>query len=178
VVFLFAVVAVVAAAGVGCGGDDGDASAGGGQGYDPEASTTMTTASLTKAQFVKQLNKICREAWTTVTGNWDEYTSTQDPKLSERKRFEEAVPLSLLAGLDFHIFDNVRGLGAPRGEEAAIEEMIGPFQVAVELGWKNRWRAHSIAEIAPHFEEYNAHARRQGLDDCLVDEAHLAPIES
>ncbi|HEU5141560.1 MAG TPA: hypothetical protein VFU04_00215 [Solirubrobacterales bacterium] len=174
----FAVVLLVLAVGLGGCGDDDGGDAGEAQAYQPEASTTMTTASLTNAQFVNRLNKICRRAWTTVVGNWHEYTGTLDQKLSKAKRFEEAVPLSLLAGLDFHIFDNVRRLGAPPGRATAIEEMIGPFQVAVELGWKNRWTARSIEEIPPHFEEYNAHARRHGLDDCVVDEAHLKPIEN
>jgi hypothetical protein len=78
---------------------------------------------------------------------------------------------------NFHIFDNFRILGAPAGEQRAIEEIIGPFQAAVELGWKERWRAYSIADIPPQFEIYNRRARRYGLDDCLVDKAHLQPIE-
>jgi hypothetical protein len=175
--FLVAVAAVATALVLGCGGDDGDASDGD-QTYDPEASTTVSTASITKAQFVKQVNKLCREAWVVVLDNWEVYTGTQDPKLNERKRFEEAVQLSLLAGVDFHIFDEIRQLGAPAGEERAIEEIIGPFQIAVELGWKNRWRAHSVVEIIPQFEDYNKRARRYGLDDCLVDETHIAPIEA
>ncbi len=167
---------------VGCGGDNGGSSNGNSanaaETYDPEASTTMSTASLTKAQFIKKMNKECREAWVTVIDNWDVYTGTQDPKLGERKRFEEAVPLSFLAGIDFHIFDEFRIVGAPRGEERAIEKIIGPFQIAVELGWKNRWRAHSVAEILPHFEEYNAGAERYGLDDCVLRQSRLEPIET
>lgn len=138
----------------------------------------MTTASITKAEFVKRVNEICREAWVVVLDNWNDYTATQDRKLSEKKRFEEAVQLSLLAGIDFHIFDEIINLGAPRSEERAIEEMIGPFQAAVELGWKKRWRAHSVAEVTPHFQEYNQRARQYGLDDCLVDESHMRAIEA
>jgi hypothetical protein len=161
----------------GCGGNDSNGGAST-QAYDPEASTTLTTAAIGKAQFVKRANELCRRAWVEIRENWDEYSSTQDPKLSEKKRFEEAVQLSLLAGLDFHIFDEIRSLGAPRGEEQAVEKIIGPFQIAVELGWKNRWHAHSVAEVTPNFQEYNERARSYGLDACLVDEAHIGPLET
>jgi hypothetical protein len=178
-VFLLVVAALVGTIVAGCGGDGGDASAGdGSKAYDVEASTTMTTASITKAQFVKRVNQICRQAWVVVLDNWDEYSATQDRKLSQRERFEEAVQLSLLAGIDFHIFDEIRQLGAPRGEEGTVEEMIGPFQAAVELGWKKRWTAHSVAEVTPHFKVYNQRAGQYGFDDCLVDESHIKPIEA
>jgi hypothetical protein len=172
-----AVAATIALAVVaGCGGDDG--SDGGSQAYQPEASTTMSTESISKAQFVRRVNGLCREAWAEVSGNWHDYTRTQDPKLSERERFEDGIQLSLLAGIDYHIFDEIRQLGAPIGEAEAIEEMIGPFQVAVELGWKKRWTGRSMHDVPPQFAEYNRHARSHGLDDCLVDMAHLRPMET
>jgi hypothetical protein len=138
----------------------------------------MGTGELTKPRFVSQLNGICREAWATIVDNWHGYTRTQSPGLSEHESFEDAVRESLLPGVVFLIFDDIHMTGAPRGDERTIEEMIGPFQVAAELGGKGRWRAHSVAEITPHFAEYNVRARHYGLDDCLVDQAHLAPIEA
>lgn len=167
----------VALASAGCGGD-GSAS-GEGQAYDVVASTTMTVASprLTKAQFVQRMNKLCREAWVTVNDNFKQHTGWQDREDSARDRFVEAVQVSLLAGIDFHIFDNFRILGSPPGEERQIEKMIGPFQASVELGQLGRWRAYSVEEIPPQFEEFNRRAARYGLDDCLVDEAHLRKID-
>lgn len=152
-----------------CGGD------GPAESYDPEASTTMKIAKppLSQAQFVRRVNGICREAWETVLDNWEVHTGNQDLKISQRKRFEEAVRVSLLAGIVFHIFDDIRQLGAPVGDEQEIEEIIGPFQIAAELGWKERWRAHNTADVEAQFETYNERARAYGLDDCLVDEAHL-----
>lgn len=160
-------------AGTGCGGEDPAES------YDPEASTTMTVAEppLTETRFIERVNSICREAWTTVLDNWEVYTGTQDQKLSERERFEEAVRVSLLAGIVFHIFDDIRQLGAPTGEEKEIEEIIGPFQIAAELGWKEEWRAHSVADVVEQFETYNERAADYELDACLVTEERLAPLE-
>lgn len=147
--------------------------------YTPEASTTMTVAepSLTKAQFVRQVNKICRTAWVTVLDNWEVYTGAQEGGLSEQELFPEAVRLSLLAGLDFHIFDDIRQLGSPQGEEEETEAIIRPFQVAVELGWKERWEASSSADVVSQFDIFNERARAYGLDDCLITEARLRPIE-
>lgn len=169
-----AAMVAIAALLAGCGGDAG------GNGYQVRASTTMTIADppLTKPQFVARVNAICREAWRTVWDNWEVYTSAQEPQLGEKERFAEAVRLSLLAGIDFHIFDNILDLGAPPGEQRRIEAIVGPFQEAVELGWADRWRAYSVAEVPPQFSQYNRLARRYGLDDCLVDGAHLRRLES
>lgn len=169
---LVASLAVVALAGSGCGGssDDDD--------FTVRASTTMTAATprLTKAQFVGQINRTCREAWATVRENWRKYTSWQDDELGTVRRFEDGLRSSLLAGIDFHIFDNVRRSGSPPGEEERIEEIIGPFQEAVERGQQKLWRARTSAQIPPHFAVYNTRARAYGLTDCLVDDARLRGI--
>lgn len=173
-------VAIAAAAiASGCGGGS-DTEAGGGQTYDPEASTTMLVARppLTKAQFVTRVNKICRTAWGIVLNNWAKFTKQQDPTKSRNQRFDEAVRLPLLSGIDFYIFDKVRELGAPAGEEQEIEAVIGPFQIAVELGWKKRWRAYSAEEVIPHFRTYNERAQQYGLSDCLVEPKRLANLEA
>lgn len=166
----------VAAIVAGCGGDSEDASAGGEKTFQVYASTTVTTADISKAQFVPRVNKICREAWKIIVDNFHIYSSTQDSELSERERTKEAIQLSLLAGLDFHIFDEIRFLGAPRGEETAIEEMIGSFQASVEKGQRNP-TAESLEEVPGKFADYNQRAGQYGLNDCLVDEAHLGRIE-
>lgn len=166
----------IAALLVGCGSNsDGSGS----DGYEVRADTTVTVAEppLTKRQFVARVNKLCREAWDTVHDNWDVHVSAQEPELKGRERFQEAVRASLLAGIDFHIFDGIYDLGAPPGEERQIEEIIGPFQLAVELGQMERWKADSIADVAAQFERYNGRASRYGLDDCLVGKSNLRGLE-
>jgi hypothetical protein len=61
---------------------------------------TVAKPPIAKDRFVSRINKLCREAWNTVHDNWNVHTGTQDPKPSERERVEEAVRLSLLAGID------------------------------------------------------------------------------
>lgn len=162
----------------GCGGDE--QGSGPGANYTVRASTTMTVASprLDKAQFISRVNRICREAWATVIDNWHQYSKSQSSGLSEAERFEDAVKRSLLAGIDFHIFDSIRILGAPPGEQKAIEEIIGPFQRSVELGQQRYWRAQNADEVVANFQEYNRLARMYGLNDCLVDQSRLRNIDT
>lgn len=181
---MFLLVGTIAFAGflAGCGGDDdSDADAAPKPTvatYDPEASTTMTAASITKAEFIRRMNEICRQSWKKVRDNWRVYGITQDASLSRKERTAEAIEESFLAGIDFYIFDNFRILGAPQGEERKIEEIIEPFQAAVELGWKKIEAVNTFPEVAELFSDYNGRAHRYGLDDCLVNKAHLAPLES
>lgn len=161
----------------GCGDDSDDASAGGDEAYQVYASTTITTADLNRAQFIARVNGICRQAWKIVADNFATHSVTQDPTLSKRERTKEAIQLSLLAGLDFHIFDEIRSLGAPRGEETTVEEIIGPFQASVEIGQKHP-TAENLQQVPAKFAEYNRRASQYDLDDCLVDAAHLRQIDS
>jgi hypothetical protein len=168
---------VTPAALAGCGGDSGGASAEGGHAYSVEADTTVTTANIAKARFIPRVNKICRQAWVVILSNFTEYSETQDPKLSKRARFAEAVQLSLMAGIDFHIFDLIYRLGAPPGEERETEKIIGSMQSAVEQGEKRLVPISSVAQVAALFGDYNQRARRYGLDDCLVDNARLRKLK-
>jgi len=168
---LIAMVVIVA----GCGGGSSDAD---GQTYSVEANTTIFPGDLTKAKFIPRVNKICRQAWVTVLGNWDEYSSTQDSRLSEKARFADAVQLSLMAGIEFHIFDNIYQTGEPQGGGHDVERMIGTLQSAIERGQKKLAPIGSVAQITELFGDYNQLASRYGLSDCLVDQQHLRGIET
>ncbi|HET8863447.1 MAG TPA: hypothetical protein VFM94_09380 [Solirubrobacterales bacterium] len=176
--FLAAAIAVALVALAGCGGDgEGGSSGEEDQGFTVRASTTMTTGKLPKAKFVRQVNKICRESWVTIRENFIDYSGWGDQGTDERKRIEPVIRLSLMAGIDFHIFDNIHFLGAPKGEERDIEEIIGPLQEAVERG-QRLGPLHSFAEVEELFSDYNRQASRYGLEDCLVDRSELNKIKA
>lgn len=167
-----AVIACVALS-VGCGGSSG-AEGSSGRPYSVEADTTVTTAKeIAPPTYRPRVNKLCREAWAIIVKNFSSYSSTQEASLSRKKRLEEAIQLSLLAGIDFHIFDEIYRLGAPSGMEREVERMIGSMQSAVEQGEKKLIPIETTAQVAHEFADYNRQAHRLGLDDCLVDEAHL-----
>lgn len=181
-------VAAFAAVVSGCGGsssssaDDSpssSANSSGDHGYVVEADTTLTTANLDRAQFIARVDKICRQAWPIIYKNFTEYSATQDPRYSKKARFTEALHLSLLAGIDFHIFDYIYELGAPPGEEQEAEKVIGTLQSAVERGEKSLAPLATIPQAVKLFGEYNQRARDYGFtDECLVDRSHLRKLEA
>ncbi len=156
---------------VGCGGASSRQSGG----YEVRAGTTMRIARppIDRGQFVRHINRACRNAWGVIEENWDSFVEREASTTTPRQRFAAAVRTPLLSGIDFFFFDSIVMLGAPPGDSHKIESFIGPFQAAVELGQMGRWVAHSPTEIVPHFAVYNRGAGRYGLTDCLIDEAHL-----
>lgn len=164
-------VGAAVAIGSGCGGDGSETAEGGG--FSVYADTTMTTGSLpTKARFVARVNQICRYGWKVIHENFRDYSSWQSPRLSEEKLFARSVRLSYLAGLDFHIFDEIYRLGAPKGEERAAEDVIGAMQTAVERG-QRVVTVPTSEELVALFADYNQIAGEYGFSDCLVEGSHL-----
>ena len=156
----------------GCGGSGGGT-------YVVRADTTMTVADdLNREEFVHRANGICREAWPVILQNFADYRRSQARSLGEPKLFDKVVRQSVLAGIDFHIFDNIYRLGAPPGQPSAVEDIIGPMQRTVETGQRGYWHAHSVADLEARFRDYNLRARRYGLLDCLANYAHLGSIEN
>lgn len=145
--------------------------------YSVEASTTVTTASVAKAGYVRRVNRSCRKAWVEILDNFAETRRLQNPKMAARQRFAEAVQLTLITGIVFYIFDEIQQLGAPPGDEHEVEEMIGVMQSASERGQKRLAPISSVAQVIALYSDYNLQARDYGLVDCLVDEAHLGEIE-
>lgn len=142
-----------------------------GRTYSVEADTTVTTGSVGKARYVPQVNRICREAWPVIQSNFDKFLSWQNQHQSRRVRIEQTVRLSLLAGIDFEIFDNIYGTKAPEGEQAKVEELIGAMQAAVEHGAK--LHVHSQRALIALFANFNRRARQYGVEDCLVNGLHI-----
>jgi hypothetical protein len=154
---------------IGCGSNSGDASE---QVFTVSASTTMSTGPLTKKQFVGRVNKVCRHGWYVILDNFKKYSSWQSPRLNRKALFAKSVRISFLAGLDFHVFDNIRQLKAPEGEGKSVEEVIGKMQRAVERG-QQELHAYTPAQLSAQFANYNQAARLYGLGDCLVDGSRL-----
>ena len=168
---LLAAALVVAVAIAGCGGDSSTAT--GEQTFSVKADTTMTAGSITKAQFIDRVDKICHDGMAVVRKNFTEYSGWQSPHLSKEDLFAKAVRLSFLAGLDFEVFDKIFLLKAPEGETKQVEEVIGAMQLAVERG-QRELRVPSPAQLTALFADYNQRAREYGLNgECLVDGTQL-----
>lgn len=135
----------------------------------------MTAGTIPKARFVAQVNEICREGWPVIRKNFAQFSSWQEPNVSEKQRFADAVRESLMAGIDFEIFDRIYRLKAPQGEKVTLEEIIGAMQEGVERGQRGQ-PVHSAPEVIALFAKFNQRASRYGLPDCLADEAHLGGL--
>lgn len=160
---LLVVSLVMAFAGCGSDGDSTDA------GFRVQASTTVTTGSLGKPQFVHRVNQLCREGWVIILDNFTKYSSWQEGDgLTRQEIFAKSVKESFLAGFDFHVFDEIYRLGGPEGEEESVEDVIGALQLAVERG-QRQLRVTTPAQLDSLFADYNRRALEYGFVDCLVD---------
>jgi hypothetical protein len=162
----------------GCGSST-DATTTAKQGYTVRALTTMETANppIDKREFVALTNRICHVGWKTVQRHFIEYWSWRKPPETRQERLEKSIRLSLFAGIDFHIFDQIQHMGAARGQTRQAEEVIGALQKSIELGQHGYWRAHVLTEVSPHFGDFNRRARQYGLEECPVNKDNLRPIE-
>jgi hypothetical protein len=163
--------------GGGCGGGESSTSGATGEpAFTVEAITTVTTGSTPmKAVFLARVNRICRRNWSEILENFAEYSSWQGKGLSEQQLFAKSVRDSYLAGVDFLIFDPIFRLGAPKGEEREVEDVIGAMQIAVEKG-QRVVSVPTTKKLEDLFADYNQAAREYGLVDCLVQAGHLPEL--
>nr|MDQ2631767.1 hypothetical protein [Actinomycetota bacterium] len=100
----FALMALVA----GCGGDDSE-----------------TTATITKAELIKQGDEICEKANEQSETEAEEFAEENDFTLEKasEEQIEEAVAEVLVPSLQQQAED-LEALGAPEGDEERVEEII------------------------------------------------------
>jgi hypothetical protein len=105
---LVALAAIVA----GCGGSD-------------DSETTETTETLTKVEFIKQGDRICKEANEQSETEAEEFAEENDFTLEKasKEQIEEAVAEVLAPSLNQQAED-IAALGAPEGDEEQIDEII------------------------------------------------------
>lgn len=115
-----AVLVALAALVAGCGGSD---------------DTTDETVTLTKAEFIKQGDAICKEANEENETEAEEFAEENDFKLEKASKgqLEEAVAEVLVPSLNKQV-EELDALGAPEGDEEQVEEIIVSLEdVAAEV---------------------------------------------
>jgi len=115
-----AVLVALAALVAGCGGSD---------------DTTDETVTLTKAEFIKQGDAICKEANEENETEAEEFAEENDFKLEKasKEQLEEAVAEVLVPSLNKQV-EELDALGAPEGYEEQVEEIIDSLEdVAAEV---------------------------------------------
>lgn len=110
--FLSAIAVLVALAALvaGCGGGD---------------ETTDETVTLTKAEFIKQGDAICKEANEENETEAEEFAEENDFTLEKasEEQLEEAVAEVLGPSLNKQV-EELDALGAPKGDEEQVEEIV------------------------------------------------------
>jgi hypothetical protein len=155
IVPLFAVL-VIGLVAAGCGSSD-DSTTGSTDGGE------TSTASLTKAEFVKQGNAICKVGNEEIDGEFEKFA--EENGLNENKepteaQFEEAAEEFLLPTITRQV-EEIRALGTPEGEGEAIEAFLDNAEAEVE---KVEGDPSLLGEDA--FNAVNEEARAIGLTVC------------
>jgi hypothetical protein len=174
---VFMAVLLLIAIAIGCGGSDGEITVVS-QGkprkiYDVKAVTTVTTGALSREEFFDRASRMCRNRQALVNHRLELFREEAGPGAHQRRVLEGAAYTWLLPGIQF-IFDDLRLMGSPEGDERQIEEMVGAFQSGVETGQSGK--VSSAREFVRLFRDYNRFARAYGLDQCTIERSHYEPI--
>jgi hypothetical protein len=128
---------VIAGFAAGCGDDDSSAD-------------TVTTSSLTKAEFVKRANEICSR----------ERQKVLDSSVPTESKLIEEVALPAIQSS----IDEVRSLGAPPGDAAEVEAVLVAMQQDVDAGEKQD--PSSFVQFERGLKSSAAMARKYGISGC------------
>jgi hypothetical protein len=159
--------------GTGCGGDSGASADLPGHVYSVQADTTVTTGSMSKAEFFARATATCLHRQTIVLNRFKRYRDEHRQDMSPSELIAKVSQEYLLPGIQFQ-FDELRLMGAPEGDEDQVEEMLGAFQFAIEKG--QRSRIDSADEFGDLFRVHNELAIAYGLSHCAVDKKHYEPV--
>jgi hypothetical protein len=138
---LAATALVLAVAGCGGGGSGGDSNNGGGSDRSSESgeAESKQAASLSKAEFIKQADAICASGRKQVEGEFAAYLkknkvnpSSESPAETEAHETEviETIAIPALRKQ----MGELKALGAPGGDEAAVEAFIDATEEGIEKG--------------------------------------------
>lgn len=125
-----------------------------------------TTASLTKAQFLKQGNAICKAGNEEINEGFESFS--KEHNLSHKKpseaQFEELAETVLVPSVSRQIKE-VRALGAPEGEEGEVDEFITNAEDALKELEEEPSLIAAEGEEEPFFS-VNKEAAKIGLTAC------------
>jgi hypothetical protein len=150
----------------GCGGDEDS---------DDEGNTTISTSSISKADFAKQVNAICKPAQRRLLNAVVAY---QEKHLDEAS--EKVVPDTGRKVIRPEVerqIDAIRRLGAPSGDAGEIERFFAALRKGIDEIIKKKPTTFDQAEGL--LLAASADANRYGLDQCkyvLVDESFSARV--
>ena len=131
---------------------------------------TTSTASLTKAQFLKQGNAICAAGNKEINEGFKSFFEKSNLKKNEepsKAQKEEAAETILIPAIRKDV-DGIRALGAPEGEEEQVEEILDAAEEALEKVESDPTAAFNENNDA--FANVNKMSSEYGLTACGEEE--------
>ena len=133
---------------------------------DESAASSTTTTALTKAQFVRDANKICKTEGDKVERASKQFFADappdKEPPPAEIEKFGEKTVYPAIQST----IDRIKALGAPAGDEDTVNAYLAALQAGLDELKQN---PQQLAEggSAPAFEQADKLASDYGLDDCV-----------
>ena len=147
---------------------DGDGDGADGDGADVDTNTD-SSATVSKAAFIKQADEIC-------TANTREVTASARKLLEKSRNFEskdfqvEAVEVALAPQLTA-LLEDLEALGAPSGDEEQIEAIVANLEERADLA--NEDPEAFVEEEGRRggslYKEAQALAKQYGFEKCMQD---------
>jgi hypothetical protein len=125
-------------------------------------SSSDTTASLSKAEFLKQGNAICDAGNKEINAGFEE--TLPKGKQPSKAELDEAIETVLIPSVTKQV-EEIRALGAPEGEEEAVEDFLAGAEEELEKGEEE---PASLATGAS-FNKTNQEAKAIGLTSCAEE---------
>lgn len=134
--------------------------AGCGGGSDSSADT-VSTSSLSKAQFAKKAEAACTKGRDEILA----YESPSGTGSSEKVQFQEAVTDSIVPALE-GVVDNVRALGAPKGDAPQIEAFLESMEAGIKNLEQEKASMSSLSDVEGPLKDSGKLAREYGIEAC------------
>jgi hypothetical protein len=132
--------------------------------------TTETTASISKAEFLKQGNAICKAGNQEINEGFEKFSKENglNHKKPTEAQFEELSETVLIPSVSSQI-EEVRNLGAPEGEEGEVDEFLTNAEAALEEVEEDPSLISAEGKEEPFFT-VNKEAAALGLTACGGEE--------
>ncbi|HXR30386.1 MAG TPA: hypothetical protein VN752_04545, partial [Solirubrobacterales bacterium] len=137
----------------GCGGGD-------------DAEGEVTTASISKAEFAKQADAVCKEGEKQVEKDFSVYLKEhEDITKPTEEDYAELVEVVLAPHVEEEI-DGIRELGAPAGDEDQVEELLEAREESLEAAKEEPELV--VTDSTKVFGEWRKLAQTYGLEACGI----------
>jgi len=124
VAIVFPVLLLLAA---GCGGSDSGSATGAAIGQE----VTVTSGSLSKAEFIKRADKICEDSRSEFSKAFNDFAKTNKPGADLAGWVDEVAHKFFLPTYEEEI-EQISALGAPSGDEEEIESFLNALQTRLD----------------------------------------------